>query len=241
MEVEEATTIENSDEEPVSDLGSGADASDSDGDDADSVSDSEDDTPQRPKIDTAKAKTKLHHVAKTLRATAKKSKSFEVQKLVKKLKGLQKKPSLADQAKLSEQELAALKSIDTSLLAGRALITKMVKAKLLPRPAGGADDAEYIYLQMVKDEELLGDVVLRDPVQADGDKALERAKAKITSSKVLADEVGKFVDELKKLAGIEPAASRKAEPEADVKGKGKAKQVEEDEGERGVVWIRRGV
>ena len=193
-------------------------------------SDLEDDSePQRPKIDAVKAKTKLHHVAKTLRATAKKTKTFEVQKLVKKLKGLQKKSSLAAQAELAEQELAALKSIDINLLAGRALITKMVKAKLLPR---SADDKEYLYLQMVKDEELLGEDVLSDPVVAEGDRALERAKAKITSSKVLADEVGKFVDELKKLAGIEPVGSKKAEKEKDVKGKGKAtEQVEADDDE----------
>ena len=193
-------------------------------------SDLEDDSePQRPKIDAVKAKTKLHHVAKTLRATAKKTKTFEVQKLVKKLKGLSKKASLAAQAELAEQELAALKSIDINLLAGRALITKMVKAKLLPR---SADDKEYLYLQMVKDEELLGEDVLSDPVVAEGDRALERAKAKITSSKVLADEVGKFVDELKKLAGIEPVGSKKGEKEKDVKGKGKAtEQVGKDDDE----------
>ncbi|CDR99792.1 hypothetical protein [Sporisorium scitamineum] len=192
MEVEEATTMDNSDQEQASDINTNLESNEFD-DGGDSDFEGDDDTPQRPKIDATKAKTKLHHVAKTLRATAKKTKTFEVQKLVKKLKGLQKKASFVDQAASAEKELLALKSIDTALLAGRALVTKMVKAKLLPRPSEleNADGEEYLYLQMVKDEELLGVVVLSDPVAADGDKALERAKAKITSSKVLADQVGK--------------------------------------------------
>ncbi len=170
----------------------------------------EEESIRQPNIDAEKARTKLHHVAKTLRATAKKTKTFEVQKLVKKLKGLKKKPSLADQAKLAEAELEAIKSIDINLLAGRALVTKMVKAKLLPRPAelDAATDSSYFFLPLLKAEALLGEVVLSDPVDADGDRALERAKAKITSSKVLADEVGRFVDELKKLAGIDPIPSK---------------------------------
>lgn len=220
--------MDNSDQEQASDIDSNLESNEPD-DDADSGSESDDDTPQRCKIDATKAKTKFHHVAKTLRATAKRTKTFEVQKLVKKLKGLQKKASLADQAASAEKELLALKFIDTAPLAGRALITKMVKAKLLPRPSEleNADGEEYLYLQMVKDEELLGMAVLSDPVAAGGDKALERAKAKITSSKVLADEVGKFVDELKKLAGIEPVSKKGVE--VDVKGKGKAKQEQEQE------------
>lgn len=220
--------MDNSDQEQASDINTNLESNEFD-DGGDSDFEGDDDTPQRPKIDATKAKTKLHHVAKTLRATAKKTKTFEVQKLVKKLKGLQKKASFVDQAASAEKELLALKSIDTALLAGRALVTKMVKAKLLPRPSEleNADGEEYLYLQMVKDEELLGVVVLSDPVAADGDKALERAKAKITSSKVLADQVGKFVDELKKLAGIESV--NKKGVEVDVKGKGKAKQEEEEE------------
>ncbi|SOV04504.1 uncharacterized protein UDID_02546 [Ustilago sp. UG-2017a] len=182
-------------------------------DELDSISSS---SPPQPQIDLTKAKTKLHHVAKTLRATAKKTKTFEVQKQVKKLKGLQKKPSLAKQATLAEQELNALKSIDITLLAGRALVTKMVKAKILPRPAelqGCVEEGEFVYLEMVKEEELLGEAVLSDPVVTDGDRALERAKAKITSSKVLADEVGRFVDELRRLVGLEAMGGRKEELE----------------------------
>ncbi|CBQ71927.1 conserved hypothetical protein [Sporisorium reilianum SRZ2] len=229
MEVVASSTVDNTDLDPSSDIDETA--ADNASDAVSDISDTDDeDIPQRPQIDTAKARTKLHHISKTLRATAKKSKTFEVQKLVKKLKGLQKKPALADQAQAAEKELAALKSIDTALLAGRALVTKMVKAKLLPRPAEleGADEDEFLYLQMVRDEEMLGEAVLSDPVPAESDKAAERAKAKITSSKVLADEVGRFVEELKKLAGIEPAVGKKKDAEVDVKGKGKAKLQEEE-------------
>lgn len=217
MEVEEATTAENSNKGQTSSIHS---ESDTDEDASSDDGDESDDASERPVIDAEKARKKLHHVAKQLRATAKKTKTFEVQKLVKKLKGLRKKDSFAEQAELAEQELSALKSIDTNLLAGRALITKLVKAKMLPRPADvdDADDDEYLYLQMVKDEELLGETVLVENVVANGDRAVERAKAKITSSKVLADEVGRFVEELKKLAGVEP----KKEAGADVKGKSKA-------------------
>ncbi len=108
----------------------------------------------------------------------------------------------------------------------------MVKAKLLPRAASIEEGAaeEYLYLSMVREEELLGEEVLSDPVVVDGDKASEKAKAKITSSKVLADEVGRFVEELKKLAGIEPLVNKSTQKEVaevDAKGKGKAKQLDE--------------
>ncbi|SPO23214.1 uncharacterized protein UTRI_01892 [Ustilago trichophora] len=232
MVMEEAS-VNDSRGERASDAGSDAqDEEDASDPGSEFETSSEASKPQRPQIDAVKAKTKLHHVAKTLRATAKKTKTFELQKQVKKLKGLQKKPSLADQAGLAEKELAALKSIDVNLLAGRALITKMVKARLLPRSTEGG---EFLYLQIVKDEELLGEDVLSEPgVGKEGDKAVERAKAKITSSKVLADEVGRFVEELKKLAGIEPAVTKKKDDEVDIKGKGKAKQLdhEDDETER---------
>ena len=239
MEVEEASaSISRHDR--ASDVDSDAEHDDAISSEAGSSSDndgegSEEESSPGPKIDAAKARTKLHHVAKTLRATAKKTKTFEVQKLVKKLKGLQKKSSLAELAELAEKELAALKSIDIGILAGRALITKMIKAKLLPRPAelGSAAIQSYIYLQMVKDEELLGeDVLLSDPVVTDGDRAVERAKAKITSSKVLADQVGRFVDELKKLVGIEPV-SKTADTDTDSKAKGKAKQEAKEDDEDG--------
>ncbi|GAC96254.1 bud site selection-related protein [Pseudozyma hubeiensis SY62] len=231
MEVEEATTAENSFRGEASSIHSESDsdedASSDDGDESDVAS-------ERPVIDAEKARKKLYHVAKQLRATAKKTKTFEVQKLVKKLKGLRKKESSAEQAELAEKELAALKSIDINLLAGRALITKMVKAKLLPRPADvdDADEDEFLYLQMVRDEELLGETVLVENVADDGDRAVERAKAKVTSSKVLADEVGRFVEELKKLAGVEP----KKEAEANVKGKGKASLDAEDADEEEREW-----
>lgn len=203
-------------------------------DELESVSSSTSSALPQPKIDLTKSRTKLHHVAKTLRATAKKTKTFELQKQVKKLKGLQKKPSLSAQAVLAEKELEALKSIDINLLAGRALITKMVKAKLLPRHTAEEGEGEWVYLGMVKEEELLGEVVLSDPVVTEGDKALERAKAKITSSKVLADEVGRFVDELRKLVRLE-TVGKKEEVEAKSKGKEKQKEdeaEEEDEEER---------
>lgn len=146
VEEEEAVSAENSDHDQASNIDSDSglhnnatsDSEEEQGDDnnesASESDDDDDDARALPKLDTAKARTKLHHVAKTLRATAKKSKTFEVQKLIKKLKGLRKKASLADQAESAEKELVALKSIDTALLAGRALITKMVKAKLMPRP-----------------------------------------------------------------------------------------------------------
>ncbi|SNX83166.1 uncharacterized protein MEPE_01872 [Melanopsichium pennsylvanicum] len=172
-----------------------------------------------PRIDLAKAKSKLHHIAKTLRSTAKKAKTFEVQKQVKKLKGLQKKCSPSSQTSLAEAELAALKSIDSNVLAGRALVTKMVKAKLLPKASGNEEDC--LYLRMVNDEKLLGEEVLTDlKIVSEGDRAAERARARISSSKVLADEVGKFVEELKRLAGFETAKSQ--ELAADVKGRGKS-------------------
>lgn len=238
IEDEQATTTENSVRDDASTTHSDAEQSEADDSEAGRKAEAQsgDQNSQRSAVDTAKARTKLHHVAKTLRATAKKTKAFEVQKLVKKLKGLQKKPSLADQAELVQNELTALKSIDINLLASRALITKMVKARLLPRSAelASADQEEYVYLQMVREEELLGEGVLFERASREADRAAERVKAKITSSKMLADQVGKFVEDLKKLAGIE--SSVKKEAEVDGKGKAKAKLEDDQEDEEQREW-----
>ncbi|PWZ00542.1 LOW QUALITY PROTEIN: Bud-site selection protein [Testicularia cyperi] len=177
------------------------------------------------KMDLGKAKTKLHFVARTLRASTKKAKTFEQ---VKRLKDLRKKESMADQAALAEKELGALKAIDIDYFAGRAL---MVKNKLLPRPAEMASPSAtetFPYLQMVREEDLLGEAMLHEPSHT-ANKAEERAKAKISSSKLLAEQVAKFVEEFKKLIGMQTSASKAiAKAEDAVSDKGKSRATEED-------------
>ncbi len=126
LEVEDVVAAAHSDQDQASTHGSDTDdeddvAEDDDDDDFSSEEDTDDDDHHDPPSTWPNARTKLHHVAKTLRATAKKSKTFEVQKLVKKLKGLRKKDTLADQAKPAEQELAQLSSRSTQACLPAAL------------------------------------------------------------------------------------------------------------------------
>lgn len=178
-------------------------------------------------INLAKAATKLHHAAVSLRATAKKAKTFEVQKLVKKSKDMRKNDADTEQKSITE-ELASLKDLDTNFWAGRVLITKMTKARLLPRSNARSEPKDdFPYLHMVLDEPMLGANVLHEPdLAAKATKAYEKAKAKLVSSKLLADQVSKLVEELKKLVGIEAVPSATsvtpAIAETDVKGKAKA-------------------
>ncbi|KAF7422606.1 hypothetical protein PC9H_010762 [Pleurotus ostreatus] len=74
---------------------------------------------------------KLHHGIKEARKAAKKAKTFETQKLIKKLKHLRSVPGNSSTVQDAEAELEALKGMNTDTLAEVALHSKIKKDKTL--------------------------------------------------------------------------------------------------------------
>ena len=198
---------------------------------ADSESEHEEE-PSGPAIDVTKTKGKLvscttavylcldhsfsptspyqqHAAAKRLRSTAKKARTFELQRLVKKLK--------SSRTEALEREVEAVKALDTGLLAARAFISKLVKAKLLPRHTPEDVDAgKDVLLTLIRDESLLGPQAWSK--DEDGPAEAQKAASRVLSSKVLADEVTQKVEEISALVGVQ----------APTKGKDKGKQKQEE-------------
>ncbi|KAK7048340.1 Bud-site selection protein [Favolaschia claudopus] len=70
---------------------------------------------------------KLHHELKEVRKAAKKARTFETQRVVKKLKELRKKNSATADVDALEAELEELKTIDSDIIAATALRTRLHK------------------------------------------------------------------------------------------------------------------
>ncbi|KAJ7185606.1 Bud-site selection protein [Mycena filopes] len=68
-----------------------------------------------------------HHELKEVRKAAKKARTFETQRVVKKLKGLRKKDPATPEVAVLEAELEELKTIDTDAMAATALRTRLLK------------------------------------------------------------------------------------------------------------------
>ncbi|KAJ6508814.1 Bud-site selection protein [Mycena sanguinolenta] len=77
---------------------------------------------------TNKLAGKLHHDLKEVRKAAKKARTFETQRVVKKLKGLRKKtPTATSEISVLEAELEELKTLDSDAIASTALRTRLLK------------------------------------------------------------------------------------------------------------------
>ncbi|KAJ6490708.1 BUD22-domain-containing protein [Mycena vitilis] len=84
--------------------------------------------PAPPAEDPAtKLAGKLHHELKEVRKAAKKARTFETQRVVKKLKGVRKKDPAASEIAVLEVELEELKTIDSDAIADTALRTRLLK------------------------------------------------------------------------------------------------------------------
>ncbi|KAJ7033694.1 Bud-site selection protein [Mycena alexandri] len=70
---------------------------------------------------------KLHHELKEVRKAAKKARTFETQRVVKKLKGLRKKDPATPEVAVLEAELEELKTIDPDAIGATALRTRLLK------------------------------------------------------------------------------------------------------------------
>ncbi|KAN0063078.1 hypothetical protein ACQY0O_004241 [Thecaphora frezii] len=196
----------------------------------------------RPRFDIDKAKSKLHQGVKSIRNAAKVAKAFELQRLVKKLKQARRPNAKAPPSEDLELEIEILKHTDIHDLARRALLTKMVKNKLLPRPNAQLKQnelcREFPFAALVKTEPLLMDTTTQESSESKhqgSGKEREKVLAMLTSSKKLADEVTQKVEVLKVMAGLQSkdnTKDSKTRPADKDKAKGKGQDQGEDDEER---------
>ena len=175
-----------------------------------------------------------HHALATLARAAKKAKTFEIQKLVRKIKSAasatstdastQKgKPITASQLLELEGVLVALKSLQVDHLAAHALRTRLAKDKT----GLGANEDVVLFCSQLQEASNSNAI---DPTSAEG-----KAQNRVLASKAMADTLNDILANLRKKAGISTVAKSKqssdnAAPAAgstkDIKGKGKAVAVD---------------
>ncbi|KIM89335.1 hypothetical protein PILCRDRAFT_813271 [Piloderma croceum F 1598] len=141
---------------------------------------------QEPKeVDiAAKIVGKLHHDLKEIRKAAKKTKAFETQKLVKKLKGLRIKSNDVKNISDCEAQLDMLKRTDHEPIAHTALTTKLKKDRLLSE-----NSAVQAAISAQLSTNLLVPAVAGTP--------LSKVQSRLLSSKILATEVAAVIEDLK--------------------------------------------
>ncbi|KAE8268283.1 hypothetical protein A4X09_0g4057 [Tilletia walkeri] len=178
-------------------------------------------------VDIKKLASKLHHHVRVLRATAKRARTFETQRTVKRLKAAK-----ADEERNElEAELAAFKAVDIGGTAARALLMKCAKMRLLPKgqarkEAMDEDDEDGFPLVAALRSE--GSLLptwtsLHENKTSEGSatpqgKAAEKVQARLASSKMMAEEVTRVVQELQQIIDPSkkvqaPATSKAAEKE----------------------------
>ncbi|PWN51941.1 hypothetical protein IE53DRAFT_367643 [Violaceomyces palustris] len=180
---------------------------------------------------TSKLKSQIHQAIKSIRSTTKKSKTFEIQKVVKRLKSLQDGSTKED----LELELSSLKDLDVNLLSSNLLISKLVKVGLLSKgevpllPSSDQQQQEeegrgptseiYPFLK----EQALVVSPLEQRREEDG-TVVQKVRSRISSSKMVSDQVRLRVEALRSLL----LPSSPSSPAA----KGKLKEEEELDEER---------
>ncbi|KAJ7095890.1 Bud-site selection protein [Mycena belliarum] len=157
-----------------------------------------------PKEDPAvKLAGKLHHDLKDVRKAAKKARTFETQRVVKKLKGLRKKDSAAKEIAALEAELEELKTIDPDAVAHTALRSRLRKDKhLVGSPA----------LLAAIDRELPLTLPYVGP--SAGTAAPTKVQARLLSARALGAAVTEAVDDLR--AAVLPKETAVNEEDVDM-------------------------
>ncbi|GLB38425.1 putative BUD22 [Lyophyllum shimeji] len=139
----------------------------------------------------AKIGGKLHHALKEVKKAAKKAKIFETQKLIKRLKNIQKKTGSCDEITEVEGQLELLKGLNHELIATTALKTKLNKVRIL-------HDNEHI--QAGISNELTAIIIPAAP-----GTAAAKVQSRLLSSKTLSSEIAAVVEDLKNV--IDPKAT----------------------------------
>ena len=168
-------------------------------------------------LDDRRIRAKLHQAVKVAHSAAKKARQHELQRHVRRLKQCAE----AERSDL-EKELYYLKTLDIHALALRALSTKLVKAKILPKRAQGADEERFPLLPFALEAKV--DPATTETLLSFEHKAHEHICNQVLSSKVLASELTAC------LASLIPLVTQQKAPKTPVtepvKSDKEARQVE---------------
>ena len=168
-------------------------------------------------LDDRRIRAKLHQAVKVAHSAAKKARQHELQRHVRRLKQCAE----AERSDL-EKELYYLKTLDIHALALRALSTKLVKAKILPKQAQGADEERFPLLPFALEAKV--DPATTETLLSFEHKAHEHICNQVLSSKVLACELTAC------LASLIPLVTQQKAPKTPVtepvKSDKEARQVE---------------
>ena len=168
-------------------------------------------------LDDRRIRAKLHQAVKVAHSSAKKARQHELQRHVRRLKQCAE----AERSDL-EKELYYLKTLDIHALALRALSTKLVKAKILPKRAQGADEERFPLLPFALEAKV--DPATTETLLSFEHKAHEHICNQVLSSKVLASELTAC------LASLIPLVTQQKAPKTPVtepvKSDKEARQVE---------------
>lgn len=132
-----------------------------------------------------KLEKKLHHDAKEIRKAAKKAKTFEMQKILKKMKDARRKGD-DNTVKDIEAQHMALKQLDSGPIADSALSTKIKKDKFLSQDPN---------LQSAMSKSLSSNLI----ASAVPGSAAGVVQSRLLSSKVLAVDVSRIIKGLRRL------------------------------------------
>ena len=168
-------------------------------------------------LDDRRIRAKLHQAVKVAHSSAKKARQHELQRHVRRLKQCAE----AERSDL-EKELYYLKTLDIHALALRALSTKLVKAKILPKRAQGADEERFPLLPFALEAKV--DPATTETLLSFEHKAHEHICNQVLSSKVLASELAACI------ASLIPLVTQQKAPKTPVtepvKSDKEARQVE---------------
>ena len=168
-------------------------------------------------LDDRRIRAKLHQAVKVAHSAAKKARQHELQRHVRRLKQCAE----TERSDL-EKELYYLKTLDIHALALRALSTKLVKAKILPKQAQGADEERFPLLPFALEAKV--DPATTETLLSFEHKAHEHICNQVLSSKVLASELTAC------LASLIPLVTQQKAPKTPVtepvKSDKEARQVE---------------
>ncbi|WFD21805.1 hypothetical protein MEQU1_000461 [Malassezia equina] len=193
---------------------------------------------EAPTLDVAKIRAKLvrirrltqHHSVRVAKSAAKRAAQFELQKHVRRLKQVQTAHTddAQKQASMLEQELAYLKQVHPQVLAARALSTKLIKSKLLPKPAAQTETTDKFPLLALACEHGL-DAASVDALPKPKAGSEERVFHQVLSSKVLAEEIQTCVQSLLALVHPAPAPAPDTKTLAPVRNKDTKEKKKEQE------------
>ncbi|KAG1745918.1 Bud-site selection protein [Suillus paluster] len=157
-----------------------------------------------------KLEKKLHHDTKEVRKAAKKAKTFETQKILKKIKDARRKGD-DDTVKDIEAQHIALKLLDPELIADSALSMKIKKDKFLSQDPN---------LQFAMSKSLSSSLI----APAATGSAAGKVQSRLLSSKVLAADVSRVMGGLRRLLNPPERAYKAEDDSADISPPRKKKQ-----------------